>query len=669
MIKAPFNFVPLSEKVFFPPWAEDVSHDVPFEDSESGVIDITITAKSPIFIRGHENPEQFCQYNGQYYIPGSSVKGMVRNVLEIMSFSKMNESLVDNKTYAIRDLRNRNLYMSKMKPQNIFCGWLLKDGENYKIEDCGKPGRIKHEEIDKIFKIDFASKFKEKKGGFRNESIYKTAQYKYELLEGNNLTQKFNNGHTKQLKIVYEAGSLKEGTIVLTGQASARKDRGKFDAKVYEFIFFKPQRTLPIKKRVFENFKFAYFDGRQTEPKESSDWTYWKKKLLVGEKVPVFFQKNDQGDIKHLGLSYLYKLPYTHSIHHGIPKEHKSSQLDLTQTIFGSISDDGSLKGRVQFSHFEAMGKIAKPEKCTEILGTSRASYYPIYVKQNRVYTTYMDANFELSGRKRYPIHKGNKPEKTHATGNTNVETTFFPLKEGIIFKGKLRYHNLKKTELGAILSSLTFHNTQNLYHNIGMAKSLGYGKVEVHVDGINTIEYMQEFEKTMQKNITNWITAPQLIELFSMASEQNNSLDSALKYMELKDFANVKNKKEFLNKYTSLSGIKTISPHSLFGDTTQNNTQTQNLQEDTISKTKMRKIIAQAWKTNFDIFYHPNQINEFFSKDGFKTTPLEQQKVYKRYRDDEEIVNLFKLIKDFNDGVLSTKNKERLYKRLVELS
>ena len=82
-----------------------------------------------------------------------------------------------------------------------------------------------------------------------------------------------------------------------------------------------------------------------------------------------------------------------------------------------------------------------------------------------------------------------------------------------------------------------------------------------------------------------------------------------------------------------------------------------------------MRKIIAQAWKTNFDIFYHPNQINEFFSKDGFKTTPLEQQKVYKRYRDDEEIVNLFKLIKDFNDGVLSTKNKERLYKRLVELS
>ena len=51
MITAPFNFVPLSEKVFFPDWAESVSHDIPFEDGESGIIDIAMTAKSPIFVR------------------------------------------------------------------------------------------------------------------------------------------------------------------------------------------------------------------------------------------------------------------------------------------------------------------------------------------------------------------------------------------------------------------------------------------------------------------------------------------------------------------------------------------------------------------------------------------------------------------------------------------
>ena len=111
MITAPFNFVPLNDKVFFPPWAEDISHDIPFEDGESGVIDIEITAKSPIFIRDHDNPEEFCNHNGEYYIPATSVKGMVRNVLEIMSFSKMN--MIDDKTYSIRDLNIINIWKNQ----------------------------------------------------------------------------------------------------------------------------------------------------------------------------------------------------------------------------------------------------------------------------------------------------------------------------------------------------------------------------------------------------------------------------------------------------------------------------------------------------------------------------------------------------------------------------
>ena len=53
MITAPFNFVPLNDKVFFPDWAEKINHDIPFEDGESGLIDITIIAKSPIFVRNH----------------------------------------------------------------------------------------------------------------------------------------------------------------------------------------------------------------------------------------------------------------------------------------------------------------------------------------------------------------------------------------------------------------------------------------------------------------------------------------------------------------------------------------------------------------------------------------------------------------------------------------
>ena len=136
MITAPYNFVPLNKEVYTPYWADLVSHDIPFEDGESGEIDITITAKSPIFIKDSKNKEEFCNHNGQYYIPSSSIKGMVRNVLEIMSFSKMN--FINDTTYSLRDLKYQK-YMDKIK-KGISCGWLYKDNEgNFKIEDCGEP--------------------------------------------------------------------------------------------------------------------------------------------------------------------------------------------------------------------------------------------------------------------------------------------------------------------------------------------------------------------------------------------------------------------------------------------------------------------------------------------------------------------------------------------------
>jgi len=391
MITAPFNFVPLNKKVFFPDWADQVNHDIPFEDSQSGVIDITITAKSPIFIRDGKDDEKFCNYNGTPYIPASSVKGMVRSVLEIMSFSKLSQ--FNDDTYAVRDLRNRELYMFKMTPEKTFCGWLKKTDSGYAIEDCGKVGRIKHSEIDKIYNMNFASKFKDRI--FGNKAKDKTAKVKYEMIKSDNFVYGFEYVKKDVNREIYryEPRSSKKGTLVLTGQPSARKEpRGqKPSGKVYEFIFFDSKGDIKLSDRVMQNFLFAYFDGRETEPKESPDWTYWKEKLEKGGKVPIFFQKNGK-EVTHFGLSYLYKLPYSHSVKDGIPAIHKDPRKDLAQTIFGYIGKDEALKGRVQFSHFKATQNIQELPKRTEILGTPRASYYPIYVKQwSNEFKTFMN--------------------------------------------------------------------------------------------------------------------------------------------------------------------------------------------------------------------------------------------------------------------------------------
>jgi CRISPR-associated protein (TIGR03986 family) len=583
MITAPFNFVPLNQEVFFPPWAEDVSHDIPFSDGESGEIEITITAKSPIFIRDHKNPEEFCHYidkdgNKHYYIPGSSVKGIVRNVLEIMSFSKM--SFVDDKTYSIRDLDYKK-YMEMSK--NVKCGWLYLEDGKLKLEDCGEPYRVSYDEFDRYFNINFKQNFMD--GTFNNaNSPYKKAFRKYELLSNltnqdiKNSTFNFSKDGNKNGRetVRFDKNGNIRGKLVLTGHPSARKEpeKGTPSGKIYDFVFKETENPTiyNIDDKVFENFKFAYFDGRRTQPKESPDWKYWKSKLYNNQKIPVFFYTNMIGKVTSFGLSYLYKFPYTHSIMDIIFKNHTSSKLDLAQTIFGYIDGNKkALKGRVQFSHFKAIENIRELNKRTEILGTPRASYYPIYLVQNGDgYKTLMDSNAKLAGWKRYPIHRGNSVTQTEDTGNNNVGTTFKPLQDGVVFRGKIRFHNLKKVEIGALLSALTFHNSPNTYHNIGMAKPLGYGKIELKITNLRNLKHLQEeylkaFESCMNSEIFDkdikWHKSEQIVNLLTMTTEQD---DSNLVYMQLKDFANEKKAKNYLYRYVNLNGVTTKETNSI---------------------------------------------------------------------------------------------------------
>ncbi len=98
-IKAPYNFVPVADEVYIPEWSNQISHDIPFSDGISGKIDLTIKAETPIFVRnGHtqinsENQDEtynsFSHIEDRYFIPATTLKGNIRNVLEIMSFGKM----------------------------------------------------------------------------------------------------------------------------------------------------------------------------------------------------------------------------------------------------------------------------------------------------------------------------------------------------------------------------------------------------------------------------------------------------------------------------------------------------------------------------------------------------------------------------------------------------
>jgi RAMP superfamily len=100
-LPSPYNFVPVTKHIYHPPWAAQVSHDVPFADGICGSFAITVKAVTPVFVRWNkENPHFYraCP-NGPFAIPGTSLKGMIRAVVEIAAYGKLGRFVSSQRTY------------------------------------------------------------------------------------------------------------------------------------------------------------------------------------------------------------------------------------------------------------------------------------------------------------------------------------------------------------------------------------------------------------------------------------------------------------------------------------------------------------------------------------------------------------------------------------------
>lgn len=624
-IRAPFNFVPLNDKVYTPDWSNDISHDVPFQDGVSGTLTFTIEAKTPIFVRngaphrkdkdGNEIKETTFNRdgeNGQYFIPGTSIKGVIRSVLEIISCGKMR--LDENSAYAQREWFNSRLYTIKGSQSEILCGYLRRKGDKFVISDHGKPYRISHKEIDKYlgkkilepkFSKDSIERFNINQpthilGGQKPDDP-KTANFKYKLISsqsGKSLSGlKFKeipktdpdyNSFKPCVRQDVNGGII--GDIVLTGQPDKwiNKRRGEKKAgKFYEFVFENDKNKKYDDRDIsdkFEHFKFIY--------KETEEWPRVKQLIESEEGVPVFFQMN--GEEINFGLSFLYKLPYDNSPSKATPKAYQQEAYDLADCIFGTVDDDKALKGRVQFSDAFAIEGTAKPEdkELKVVLNAPKASYYPIYIKQKHIgnngkvgklgkdfnYSTYNDS--VIKGWKRYVLKDGiDKVGDPENENNEKLNSHLKPLKAGAKFTCQMNFFNLRPIELGALLSTLLFQKffpVQNgeFYHQIGGGKPYGLGKVSIKLkdfseDSSIMDTSVREFKKVMDETMGGdgkWLKSQQMKELILLSSttKKAEGPTGQFSYMKMSnnrfqnEFANVRDDKtqggQYLKYFSQIS-------------------------------------------------------------------------------------------------------------------
>ena len=598
-IKAPFNFVPLAKKVYFPQWSNNISMDMPFRDGLSGILELKITACTPIFVSEGKNREDEdniqnlpCYFSqapdGRYFIPGTSIKGMVRNIMEIMSCGKM--ALDKNMRFAQREWNNDKLYTIKETQGKMHCGWLCHDEKGYFIVDCGIPYRIAHTRIDGYLGEKIFDRFCKDSNFDINKEVQignklfdpKQAVYKYKLLEGKksleNLTfqkdEYYSKEHQESRVLVASSGDI-NGTIVLTGQPDKwSRERKKNGGKFYEFVFptaTENSRQFELSTDEFKQYEFIY--------KDSPDWKFLVEDI-ENKGVPIFFRiENNQ--IKDWGLALLYKLPYENTPYDTLSADHKKADMDLAECVFGRINEDtkDALKGRVHFSHAFSENAQLSDSVCLT-LNSPKASYYPLYVKQstgNNVtgkvisYNTYNDG--EIAGWKRYVVRA---KAFEHSVGDSKIDTTINPLKENTTFTCKVRFHNLKRVELGALLSAITFHNTPNCFHQIGQGKPYGFGKVSVDLFNYPSElppleELLKEYEREMflHNDQEDWTKTETMKQLITLAHSEV-TVDEIFDYMHLdmeskNDFEYTKEAKEFLRLYTYLTN-QIYTAKSLYG-------------------------------------------------------------------------------------------------------
>ena len=531
----PYTFVPFAEKVYLLDNKEKtvLSHDIPFENSLSGSICVNFESVTPLCVCGENGNNT--NVSGKYFIPGTSIKGMIRNVFEIITLSNARNG-ISNKRYSMRDLRN-NAYELKAANHPQKSGFLIQINGKYYIHPC-RSEKCSYKEI-------------EKEEGVSGLKECRSVKDKYAKL--------------KSPIVEYEDGSFTMWFF-----------SGFMNNKKHEYLFDIPNafnKLIPLHENEYQDFIFIH-----EKENENASWKFWKRKLKNYKSVedisrdgykgivPCFFRSkvDDKGNtcVKDLGFSFLYRQPYQKKIHDFLPSVYSREGIDMTQSIFGYVNGAESLKGRVQFETSFIENARTQGNQ-TFILGSPKPTYYPFYLEQNNPneLKTYFSDRTYLSGYKRYLVRQsavsGQLPP-------SKVTKAFVPLTANTKFTANIHFHNLRDYELGAMIAAITFCNKQSTcFHSLGIAKPYGYGKLRVNNisislrDGQKLDYYYQAFitklcNKVQLKGEKEYLDS--LSYLFKVASGRYDSQKS-IRYPQMndKEFETIKNQKLSLSEFSPI--------------------------------------------------------------------------------------------------------------------
>lgn len=453
--KAPFNFVEYEPKAALPAWQGSDGH-------LSGVIKCELTARTPFLIAEKQTDPNdqtqkpgecsFLQVNGRPVIPGSSIKGMLRFLVEILSFSEMSPISEEPLFYR---MVNTPDFPAKFKDPDdegkILGGYLRKFGADYQLT----PVRV--------------------------TAIPWNEEYKKD----------------------YEKGRCRDPRFVPTGGITTR---GKHSC-AYSFAAPDHARAIDLDRELVLTLE------RQMTEDQQKRWH--KNKLTSQEGHPVFYRLDkNNGEIAELGQCRIFRLaykfapaslPYLADGHVGT---------DFANELFGYIGDK-SKKGKVAIASAFVEGKPARPEtvilggpKPTCLPLYVDQSGIKITVRNNgdNLPTSFLDYNDDksnkgptrLRGRKLYWHHQVVIPQPEGKQPKYKVQTVLHPMNTGSTAKIEIHVRNLTELELGCLLEAIDL--PKNCQHHLGMGKPLGFGSVSLAITAIDIEDNGKRYHSLLER-------------------------------------------------------------------------------------------------------------------------------------------------------------------------
>ena len=529
--KAPYNFVPLPDRILS---GRNGNQPLPGFDTYSpegyahtGWLDVTYRTLTPTYTRaakavpgrdypealrpdGKGQPADFFHYGNPErtpVLPGSSLRGMIRAVFEILTYSRMGEEFFNNQPLSLRSLAApnaaqslRDYYNGRFQPNSLVAGVLhrVAGGWELRVSKDAPKGFVAVAAMDANLPA-----------GLRYAAARNPTRPTHQCLPitavpaGGPPVSLLRNAQQFPLPLYHMRPSGVAGQsafLIVPGRDV--NHRHHYQAVLDPSASLSGSRTFTVPAEALE----VYADWRERSPGGSLP-------RALGDSSPAFAMLNAAGteaEVIFAGLMMAFR--YANSIHGVADRVYEGvspPQYDMSEAVFGYVGDQRSESRHTPESEARRGGQ-AKPLcrktrvffedaatthatpwlsnlpadsiKIPHVLSSPKPTAVQMYLEQPEYELHHWDTpGAKIRGYKRYwhrppaAVQNALGPD----VGDLGTQKTRIrPVKAEVTFTGRIRFENLSDRELGALLSSV--HLPSGLAHRFGMGKNLGLGSLEV---------------------------------------------------------------------------------------------------------------------------------------------------------------------------------------------